>query len=144
MSSITTDILNDIVQTLRSNGLFKSVMAGACGSETAVPRASVSCEREEMFAPDDSAATRWGRLRIAIKIHTRCGESPDATERLMNLIASVIASLLAAPFRSGLCCDLPVGRATEIDGCRTATDLKRPEIEAAVDIRCHFEIQEAQ
>ncbi len=144
MSSVTTDILNDIVQTLRDSGLFQSVTAGSRDIETAVPRAIVSSEREETLTPDDSADTRWGRLRIAIKIHTRCGESPDAVSRIADLAAAVIESLLDDPFRSDLCCDLPVGRATEIDGCRTVTDLKRPEVEAAIDIRCHFEIQEAQ
>lgn len=143
MSSATTNILNNITQTLRSSNLLQSVTTGHRGSETAVPRATVVCEREEALTPDDSASTQWGRLRIAVKIHTRCGTSSDAAERLADLVASVIETLLADPYRSGLCSDLPVGRATEIDGCRIATDLKRPEIEAAIDIRCHFEIQEA-
>jgi len=144
MSSVTTDILQDLTQTLRNSGLFQSVTTGSRGTDTAIPRAAIICEREETLAPDDSASSRWGRMRAIVKIHTRCGTSSYATSRLADLVAAVSEALLADPYRSGLCRDLPIGRATEIDGCRAATDLKRPEIEAGIDIRCHFEIQEAQ
>jgi hypothetical protein len=50
-----------------------------------------------------------------------------------------MAALLEDPFRGERCQDLPIGRATELGRSELVRGLKRPEVEMAFVVRCHFE-----
>ena len=143
MASRSTEILEALVDVLRSSGDFRLVDLGASPQADAVPRCSVIYEGQELFQPDDAAATQWGRLRLSLVIHTRSEDVSQAVCRVDELCDQAAASILADPFQGGLCLDLPIGRATEVGRRQLARNLKRPEVEISLDVRCHFEVEEA-
>ncbi len=143
MSEIVTQILDDIVDTLRSSGIFEEVKLGKNNSSTAIPRANVLFEGCETFQPDDNDSSQWKRLKARVIIHTRCDSSSQAAQRAANLSDSAAEALLATSYRSAKCHDLPIGKATEIGQSELSSNIKRPEVEISFSLRCHFEIQEA-
>ena len=74
--------------------------------------------------------------------------SPDAAAegvcRAIELSALASEAVLDDPYRGQRCCDLPIGRATEIGHSELVSGLKRPEVEITVAVRCHFEVQEGE
>ncbi len=141
MSETATEILDDLVASLRAVKLFALVTLGVAGSSGGVPRAAVSLEGQDFFQADDCPATLWVRLRVRIAIHLRSDDSAEAIERAGQLCASCVQTLLSDPHRGQRCKDLPIGRATEIGRTELAPGMKRPEAEVTLAIRCHFEIQ---
>jgi hypothetical protein len=143
MASAVVQILEDLVATLRTTGMFHVVTLGQGGSETAVPRASVLYDGQDSFPPDDSPDARWVRVRVTISVRTRSLDFSQAIARAEELCEQTIEALLEDSFRNGHCEDLPVGRATEICRHQVTGDLNRPEVEMSLGIRCHFQAGEA-
>lgn len=139
MSSVASEILADLVQALRGTGKFRHVTLGEAGSAAEVPRASVLHEGQDSFQPDDAVGVQWYRLRATVSVHTRSTDASEAVTRANELYEEATQALLQDPFRSGHCQDLPIGRATEIGRSQLVRDLKRPEVEMAFDVRCHFQ-----
>jgi hypothetical protein len=142
VSSTVNDILDDLVSTLRTSGNFKLVTLGEAGSTTVIPRASVLYEGLEVFPADDSASTQWTRLKAKIHIRTRSNDTSEATKRCSELCEEAASDLLDDPYRNEKCKDLPVGRATEVSSAEPRGNLKHPEVEIHLDVRCHFESEE--
>jgi len=143
MSSHAADILGDIAAALRTAGGFGAVFLGAAPSQAEVPRTEVIQDGVEILSPDDSASTSWRRLRASVTIHTRAADAAVAAQRTDELSQAVQTALLADPYRSGKCVDLPVGRATELLRSRPVSNLKRPDAAVAIELRCHFEKDES-
>jgi hypothetical protein len=142
MISHATDIMNDLLQCLRDSQLFAEVSIGHSGMQTAVPRATILHEGEEFFRADDSATSRQVRLSLRLIVHTRPGHAADTLTRADELMHSAIAAILIDPYRAGLCQDLPIGQACEIENIdqANASDKKsRPEFELAANLRFHYE-----
>ncbi len=139
--STTTQVLQDIVDTLRASDEFALVTLGGGGTSTEVPRASVMHVGLDSFPCDDSSSGRWGRLRVAVVIRTRSNDRTEGIARAANLCASAAQELVSDPYRDSNCQDLPMGRAMEIEQCKINQQLKHPEVEMALHLRCHFEIQ---
>ena len=144
MPSAATQILQNLLSTLRTADLFAHVAIGKTSSETSVPRANIIYEGDDVFESDDTASTRWARLRASVEIHTRCDDSAESATRLADLAAATRETLIADPYRGQLCIDLPIGRATEVTAYRTLGNLKRPEAECTLNLRCHFELEEEE
>lgn len=136
-------ILGNIVSSLRSAGLFAAVTLGPEGSLTTVPRATVTLDGLENIPCDDSPSARWSRLLARVTVHTRSDDASESLTRALDLAAAARDALLTDPYRSQTCCDLPIGRATEIGRIEVSRNLKRPEAEASLSVRCHFETEEA-
>ena len=139
MASKAADILDGVVETLRTAEAFSTVCLGLAASQTNVPRAEIIYEGLEMLSPDDSAATVWCRLRASVNIYTRAADAAIATKRADELAEATEGALLADPYRNGKCVDLPVGAATEVQRTRPITGLKRPDVGVTIELRCHFE-----
>jgi hypothetical protein len=140
MASVPSQILDSIVQALRDAEAFR-VVSLEDASITDAPRAVVAFDGYELLSPDDSADRSWGRLRASVSVYT-LGVSPAATAaRATELCQAAMAAIAADPFRGGLCCDLPVGKATELGRCQVIRTLKRPEAGMSFDLRCHFETE---
>lgn len=154
MASLDTDILNDLTAVLRASGAMASVEPAGRRSETAVPRASILFERSESFPSDPWPTSRWIRLQARVLIHTRCESPSQGQARLNDLAATACEALLADPYRGGRCRDLPIGRATEVQIIRqpkderyperaTSLDVRSPERELCLTVRCHYELPDA-
>ncbi|MBI5723191.1 MAG: hypothetical protein HZA50_04475 [Planctomycetes bacterium] len=139
MSSAATAILQDIVSTLRAAAPSASISLGAAPAGAEVPRLAVVLEQVESFNPDDSADGRWHRLIARVIVRTRCENQPDGLARAAELCESAAESLFTDPGRSGLCSDLPIGRATEVGRTESSTTVRHPDYEMGFIIRCHFE-----
>ncbi|MBS3734482.1 MAG: hypothetical protein KGY99_06095 [Phycisphaerae bacterium] len=141
MTSTERAILEDAYQALAASGLFAATSIGDGGASNAVPRASVTFEGRDVFISDDRPDMLWMRLRLRVVVHDRAADAADGAGRLAALSAAAGEALLADAYRSGLCRDLPVGRATEIASADPVA-ARRPEVEVALRLRCHFETQE--
>ena len=150
MASLETEILNDIVSALRNCGSFAAVALGGSRGESTVPRAAVLLEKRETIEPDDDQAVRWNRLQARVVIRTRSESPAEATGRIADLAAQATAAILADPYRSGRCHDLPIGRATEVRLAEAARDerypqrktslaVNSPEAELVLTVRCHYQ-----
>jgi len=144
MASEAARILENIVEALRSAGVFASVALGEQGSATEVPRANVLPECEETLRPDDLADARWVRLSARVVLRTRADSGSEGLSRLMDLHRAAADALLADRFRGGICRDLPVGMATELGRAEIARGVRRPELEMSFPVRCHYQLQEGQ
>jgi len=142
MASVATSILQNIVAALRAGGQFALVTLGQPGSSTAVPRATLRFEGQERFCSDDTPDTTWVRLRARLTVHTRSPKDSDLATKVIDLCDSATSAILTDPSRGGLCCELPIGGATEIDRLQPESGIRRPAASAAFDIRCHYEISE--
>jgi hypothetical protein len=139
MASTAADILDDVVETLRSTEAFSTVCLGVSASETEVPRAEVIYEGIEVINPDDSSGTTWCRLRASVNIHSRATDSASGTRRADELAEAAAEALLIDPHRGSRCVNLPAGMATEVQRVRPIGGLKRPEVAVSIEFRCHFE-----
>jgi len=142
--SVAAEILQDIVSALRSQGGLALVTLGAAPSATAVPRATVIYEGQDFFPADDSDSGQQARLRCRVTLHARCDEPAQQLTRALDLAAAASEAILADPFRGGRCCDLPIGRATEVGRAEPTDSVKNPDIEVSSAVRCHFELGEQQ
>ncbi len=133
------DILRRLADTLRDAGLFARVSLGTDADANDVPRAAVLYDGTEELPCDDDPAARWVRLRARVTIVTRLDGDADAAARLAHLADAAAAALLEDPRRGGLCADLPIGRATEV-GRADAVEVRRPNAETHLTVRCCFEI----
>ena len=138
MTSPASDILNDIVETLRSSEALGQVTVGPTDGPETVPGAVVLYEGQETFRPDDNPAARWGRVEVTVIVRTRSAAMMVGASRAADLCETIIDALMEDPYRDGTCCDLPVGAATEIERI-TAGKVRRPEVEFRLAVRCHFE-----
>ena len=142
MSDTVTDILTDMVEALRTSGQFRLVCLQDAASSTDVPRACISYEGQESFAPDDCGQGRWIRLAATVSVHTRSTEPSERIGRICQLGQAAIDALLSDRFRGQRCTDLPIGQATEVSRIRLDCTGKRPEVEMTFDVRCHFQTPE--
>ena len=142
MASVVSEILSDMVETLRSTEDFRLVTLGEVASATQVPRAAVVYEGQESLPPDDSSSTSWVRLRASISVHTRSEKGSESITRANELCEKAAEALLVDPYRGTRCHDLPIGKATEIGRSKLTGGVRRPEVEMTFDLRCHFETQE--
>ena len=133
-----SEIIRDLVSALRASGHFAVVTLGG-SADTAAPRAAVHYEGQDFFPADDHPANRYARLRCRVTLHTRSSQAAEQTHRELDLSAAAAEALLADPYRGGRCCDLPIGKATEIGRAEPGT-ASRPEVETSFPVRCHFEI----
>jgi hypothetical protein len=138
MASPVSDILNNIVETLRSSEAMGQVTVGPVDGPETVPGAAVLYEGQETFRPDDSPAARWGRVEVTVIVRTRSAAVLSGVSRAADLCETIIDALLEDPYRDGTCCDLPIGAATEIERI-SAGKVRRPEVEFRLAVRCHFE-----
>jgi len=143
MSSTAEAILQNMVEVLQATGKFARVSLGAPDSSTAIPRARLQYQGEEIFHADDSPAERWVRLHARVTIQTRSDDSAEGVLRAADLCQAAGEALLDDPYRGVLCSDLPIGRATEIRRTELPQRLRRPAVEIIFYVRCHFEVQEA-
>ena len=151
MSSVETEILNDIVTALRDSGAFALVELGGSESQSAVPRATVVYESRQTFASDGFPTSRWVRLQGRIFIRTRCESPAEGVGRTVDLAQAAADAILQDPYRSQRCHDLPIGRATEVQQTRWARsaryperknslDVRAPQREISLIVRCHYEL----
>ncbi len=139
MTAIGTEILQDLVSTARSTDVFSLVVLGDAGNSTASLRACIHLESQEAFQCDDSPSTTWVRLNVRIRIHARHSAAGQGVARVMDVCSILAGAILNDPYRGGRCRDLPLGRASEILRCEVDSSIRRPEIEAVLHVRCHFE-----
>ncbi len=142
MPSVAVAILEDIAKALRVSGLFKDVRLGQGSSATVVPRAHLAYDGHDVFLSDDGPGSLWVRLRARVTVHTRSGDQDDGSRRAVDLCAAAAGTLLQDPHRQQRCRDLPIGLATEIGRTELTPGIRRPEVEAVFDVRCHFETEE--
>ncbi|RPI60333.1 MAG: hypothetical protein EHM48_07410 [Planctomycetaceae bacterium] len=135
----TSAIIQNVVATLRQANIFKEVAFAGDGNDSAVPRATLTCEGQDIATPDDRHDARWVCLKLRVTVRTRSQDGKEAVARAADLCDQAIAALTADPYRGGQCCDLPTGRATEIDRVQTA-ELRRPDVQMAFVVRCNFEV----
>ena len=140
MSSPPTEILDDLVETLRGTGLFRVVSLEDDASGE-IPRAVVALDGYEFLTPDDSAGKAWGRLSAGVSVRTRGLSAAETVKRAGDLCDLAMAALAQDAFRGGLCGDLPIGKATELGRARPIAGLRRPEAGMVFDVRCHFETE---
>lgn len=140
MTSLPNEIVQDMVQTLRTAGSFGEVCSED-NSSSQVPRTVVLLDSYELLAPDDSAGGLWGRLRATVSVRTRGVSASQAADRAADLCNMAMDALAVDPYRGGLCSDLPVGRATELGRAQPIRGLRRPEAGMTFDVRCHFETE---
>jgi hypothetical protein len=140
--AVANEIIQNLVESLRACGHFAAVTLGG-GGDTIVPRAAVHYEGQDFFPADDRPAARYVRLRCRVVIHTRCSHAGEQAARELDLSAIACEALLADPYRSGRCRDLPIGKATEI-GRVDVGSTSRPEVETSFAVRCHFELPEGE
>lgn len=138
MPATASEILQDVLQTLRSTSQFAAVTLGA-GPDLAVPRAWIEYQGQEVFRPDDSPTGRHMRIRAKIVIRTRTQSPAQSVARLGELCESAVSALLADPYRGRRCKDLPIGLATEIDRVEPDPTVASPEAQASFLLRCHME-----
>ncbi|MBN1941814.1 MAG: hypothetical protein JW849_00810 [Phycisphaerae bacterium] len=154
MASLDTDILNDLTAALRTSGAFAHVELGGRRAEAVVPRASVLFERSDTFPSEPWPTSRWVRLQARVLLRTRSESPAQGQGRLCDLAAAACDAILADPYRGGRCVDLPVGRATEVQIIRrprderyperaTTLDVRSPEQELCLTVRCHYELADA-
>ncbi|MHC4981546.1 MAG: hypothetical protein ACYTF6_00045 [Planctomycetota bacterium] len=143
MPSTLTAILQDIVSTLVDSGLFAEVSLGNSEGSTAVPRAHVTYEGHEVFFSDDNAGNLWVRLRARVLIRTRSDNLATRLARTADLGTSAGDALMADPYRGQRCRDLPIGGATELGRSELTHGIRRPQVEMALAVRCHFEQEES-
>jgi hypothetical protein len=134
------DVLNHVLQTLRDSGLFAAVEFGEDYSRIEMPRASVLFRSLESSLPDDTAAGRWVRLTLELRVRTRRG-SDGGHRRLDELFHAARAALLADPTRGGVCSDLPIGAATDVGTVGPETGLSEPVAGRAAELTCHWETE---
>jgi len=139
MASTTTTILEDLAATARAAGLFELVPVGSAGSETVTPRAELLWDGQERLASDDRPGAAWGRVQATFRLRVRSASPAEGLARLAGLCESLTAALLENRFRGGACRDLPIGAATEVRAGQPRGDLRHPELEASLHVRCHFE-----
>lgn len=135
-------IVQDLVRCLRESGLFAEVTAGGCALQTSLPRAELLGESQEFFRPDDSAGGQWIRLRVRLVVRTRCSRQADTRNRPGELMQAAIAAIMADPYRGGLCQDLPIGLASELERVAAADKAEKKEAvegEMAAILRFHSE-----
>lgn len=134
-----TEILESILAALREANVFELVTLGSTGTTGSIPRAELHHDGLETFTPDDTAETRWVRLRARLVIRTRAVPEAQAIRRLSELCDAAAAAIAGDPHRGGLCSDLPVGPATAVE--RTQPDRNQPDPlgSASLGIRCHYE-----
>ncbi len=144
MSSPVNDILDNIISALRTSGHFAEVTLGPPPAGVAVPRAWVVYRGLDTFRPDDTAASCWRRLRGQVVIRTRSDRRHEGVMRAEQLCRLAADALLADIYRGGLCCDLPIGRATQIGRREPKASAPHPQVEMTCDFRCHFEQQGGQ
>ncbi len=142
MASIVADILNDIVDTLRSISTLGPVTLGESGSATEIPRAGVLYKGQESLPPDDATGVQWFRIRAIVSIRTRSIDDAEAVSRINELCELAADALLQDRFRGARCQDLPIGLATEIRRNEMSQGIRRPEVEMTLDIQCHFQTVE--
>lgn len=140
MAATAAAINDDMVQTLRKANLLAKVTFGIDPSDTSVPRANLVHEAMEVFHPDDRADGRWIRLRTRVCIRARSDDASEGLGRATQLAEAAMAVLLADPYRGGLCQDLPIGRATEVDRLQVSDSVRRPDVEVSFLVRCHCEL----
>lgn len=147
--SITRDILEDILATLREVDGLADARIGSEPAVTAVPRAAVLCEGTDAIAADGLPNAHWMRLRLRVVLATRSDQPAEAIGRLSDLTDAVTTALLNDPTRGGLCQDLPSGRATAVLGTKMPRTPEFPERktglapatpthEVALLIECHY------
>jgi hypothetical protein len=87
---------------------------------------------------------------MRVIIRTRCESPAQASRRISDLLSQATSAILADPYRSGSCHDLPIGRATEVVLAEAARDerypqrktslaVNPPEIELVLIVRCHYQ-----
>ena len=124
-------------------GCSSASRSGPPGARPVTPRAELLWDGQERLAGDDRPGARWGRLRATFRLRVRATGPADGLGQLSDLCEALTAALLADRFRGGACRDLPVGTATEVHAGAPRSDLRRPEFEAALHVRCHWEEEEA-
>jgi hypothetical protein len=129
-----------VLQTLRSSGLFAAVAFGEDHCRIEMPRASVLFRSLESHLPDDTAAGRWVRLSLELRLRTRQG-SDGGQERLDQLFHAARAALLTDPTRGGVCSDLPIGPATELSDVSPESGLSEPIVGRSARLTCHYETE---
>ena len=138
MSSISGEILNDISQTLRTSGLFKSVSLGLDHTSVHLPRAEVILVSVQETQPDDAASGMWYTLVSTIRIHLEAQNPAESFARGLELVESAQQALLVDRFRNQLCQDLPIGKATEFGAVKLEPPVKSPNLVLSFDVRCHY------
>ena len=142
MASVATEILHDVAERLRTSGLFAEVAVGSPAAASAVPRASVAYDGHDVFLSDDRANVLWVRLRARVVMHSRAARDDGRLALAADLASAVTNVLMADPWRGERCRDLPVGRATEVGRAEVASGGRGSEVEIALAVRCHYEIEE--
>ena len=144
MSSQARNILTDIRDTLRAADLFAAVTIGPDADSTQIPRAEVNLIGVDESLADDSPTGRFYTLRAKVCVHVRCHKPSDAFARALDLAASACETLLTDRFRTNRCRDLSTGKATETGPLKIEPKVKKPYLAVAFEIRCNFELEEAQ
>jgi len=143
MTNQASQILNDIVGTLRTCGAFVVVGVDLPGSVSQSPRACVTQVSLNFTPAEDRPTGVWGRLRARVAIHCRCDDDSSRIHQLNELAETARSALLDDPHRGDLCTDLSQGRATEIGHIEQSDSVRRPQGQVNMDVWCHFESQEA-
>lgn len=140
--STASQILTDIMNTLVDSELFRQVNLGESDSANLAPRVSLIYDGLESFAPDDTCEGSWQRLRATLRIHVRSTDTVEGIRRISQLARQAGKKILVDRYRNGHCCDLPIGKATEIGRFQLNAGVRRPSLEMTCDLRCHFETRE--
>jgi hypothetical protein len=140
---VAGEILQDLVAALRVCGHFAVVTLGD-SADTAAPRAAVHHEGQDFFPADDRPSGRYVRLSCRVVLHTRCADAGEQARRELDLAALAAEAILADPYRGGRCADLPIGKATEVGRVEPSGAARRPEVETAFAVRCHYETGDEQ
>jgi hypothetical protein len=137
------DLLTNILSVLRGVADLRAVSLAGEPTSRHVPRASVALLSRETFPPDDSATGVWHRTTLRIVIVNNAGRTDAGLARLSKLAETVVQALLCDPHRGGICSDLPIGRATEIECFETFGVDEPGRVAVTLIIRTHSESEVA-
>jgi hypothetical protein len=143
MASMVSRILTDLGDTIRASGLCRQVTMGGDGASSIVPRARVALVGVDYVPSDDDAFARWGRVRAEVHLRWRGSDAGAGQDTLVALAEGITTALMVDTYRGGLCCDVPLGRATEITQSQVGGGLRRPDMAIVLAVRCCF-VQETQ
>ena len=138
MSKIVNAIIQNVADTLIDNSALEEVVINTPDCESYAPSAVVVLEDVEYLDADDSSNKRWGSVEIKIEVTASTCTEFDGYLRIAEINESIVDALCEDPTRDNNCCDLPIGKATEIVKS-IKSKASKPQCNFNVIIKCHFE-----
>ena len=138
MGNIVNSIIQNVADTLLENSALEDVAINSPSLESYTPSAVVILEDVEYTPADDCENKRWGSVEIKIEVTASTCTEFNGYLRIAEINESIIEALTEDPTRDNICCDLPIGQATEIIKS-IKSKASKPQCNFNIIIKCHFE-----